>query len=111
VFVITEDTSQFSSGAPSPDDPLGCAGRRVPPEIEFRPGRSDQLFLIYVDAPGTPAFSPDGQFFPDGRFEVDFPDVGKNVEGRFETSDGTTKLVDGQLFSGDCTFFFTGEPK
>jgi hypothetical protein len=109
VYVITENTDKFSSGAPSPDDPLGCAGRRVPDKIQVSRGRPNQVFLNYPDEPGSPSFEHDGSLESDGSFQVDFPDAsGTNIEGRFETHGSEIDIADGQLFSGDCTFFFTG---
>ena len=110
VWVITEDRTVFSPGTPDALDPLGCAARRVPSEmIVTRPGPG-RIDLEYADEPGAQPRSHPGELRPDLTFQADYPDAsGINVEGRFVIDNGVTRLLDGRIYSGGCTFGFTGD--
>ena len=108
-YVITEDKSRFSPGSSEPGDQYGCAERRVPDTITVTIPRAGGITLNYKDDPNSAPFDHDGNF--DGTtFEVDYPDLsGINIEGRFEQFGSEVDIADGKLFSGDCTFYFSGK--
>jgi len=108
--VITEDKSQFSPGAPAPDDPLGCANRRLPDELPI----SKQGAGLNVQFPEVPGTAPDNHpadLDSAGNWVVPYPDGDLEMDGRFVENQGETDIVDGHLYTGDCTFFFSGKPK
>ena len=112
VWIITEDKSQFSSGAPSPDDPLGCADRRVPAELRITKTPAGLLNVEFPESPDSSPVPHQGALDDSsGQWTVPYPDVGTEMEGRFVDVRGETDILDGRLFSGDCTFVFTGRPK
>jgi hypothetical protein len=110
VYVITEDPSVFSPGPPDGQDPLGCTGRRVPAQITVSLPSPGLIDLNYSDEPGGPPFDHAGAIDADNRLLIDYPDAsGRWVEGRFELFGSEMDLLEGRLYSGDCTFGFTGK--
>ena len=108
-YIITEDPNAFSPGVPDGLDPLGCAGRRVPAEIEVALVPVDRIGLTYADEPGGEAFEHVGVIDAENRFTIDYPDAsGRNIEGQFVLSGSSIEIRDGRIYSGNCTFGFTG---
>ena len=110
-YQIEEDVSRRATGAAAADDPLGCAARRVPPEMTVGGGgTSTSISINLVDTPGSSAFTSTGTFDPStGSFAIDYPDAsGRYLQGRFVLFGDRLLLSDGQMFSGECTFFFQG---
>jgi len=108
--VITEDKNQFSPGAPSPDDPLGCANRRLPDELPISK-QGVGLNVQFPEVPGGPRDDHPAKIDSNGNWHVPYPDVGDEMDGTFVDNQGETDIVNGHLYSGDCTFFFSGKPK
>jgi hypothetical protein len=106
IYATTEDESRRSTGTGDALDPLGCAGRRVPPDITvLQTGTT--LQFTFVDTPGQPTFTANGTYDPaTGAFLIPYPDGAKAMEGLFVTFSGKPEMRDAKLYSGDCTFFF-----
>ena len=113
-FVITEDKSRFSPAPfPAPDDPLGCTGRRVPSEIHVTPidRPPGRITFRFAEEPGSPPFDHPGFIDASHAWSVRYPDTGTLIEGQFVEANGGTEIVDGHMYSGYCTFFYTGKRK
>ena len=107
-YVITEDKTKFSSGSSQPDDPLGCAGRRVPATMKVTRQGTTGIVFTFNEDPNSSAFDHPGDF--DGTtFVINYPDGAEELEGRFEQFGSELDIQDGRYFSGDCTFFFSGK--